>query len=210
MRSSRTLIVVGSLCFLLAGSLLLAGSRVPLWVPVVALVAGAIAFGAALIARRSGSDRPTPRDPASGERLIRIVTIGLTGLGLGAVLVAIFVAVGEAQGHAMFHFLTGFVCVGLFAAIGFGWHPLTGTAAAMLRGLVLTLLAAAALSVFVESLGASGYDAANEGHRIEALARLHNLSLPFAALTLLAVPLGLLTGIAVLIARVTRRDPTAR
>ncbi|MGH2594839.1 MAG: hypothetical protein ACRDH7_02615, partial [Actinomycetota bacterium] len=114
MRSSRALIAVGFLSFMVAASLLLAGSRVPPWVAVVALAVGTIAFGAALIGRRSGGARRATRDPASGERLIRVVAVVLTGLGILAVLVAIFVAIGEAQGHAFFHFLTGLLCVGLF------------------------------------------------------------------------------------------------
>ena len=210
MRSSRTLIVVGFLCFMLAGSLILAGSIVPQWVAVVALVVGAVAFGAALIGRRSGGNPPRTRDPASGERLIRVVAIGLAGLGLVAVLVAIFVAIGEARGHAVLHLLTGLICLGLFAALAFLWHPRVGTGPAMFRGLVLTLLAAASVSSFVESLGGAGYDAANAGRRIESLTVLHDIAVPLAALTLLAVPLGVLTGIVVLIARATRRDPTVR
>ena len=116
---------------------------------------------------------------------------------------ALIVAEGEARGHAIGHLITGFLCVGLFAALALPWHPPAGGGAATLRGLVLTLLALSAFGGFMESLGGAGYDAANEGHRIEALTTLHSVAGPFGALLIVAVPLGVITGIAVLIARAT-------
>lgn len=204
MRSSRALVVVGFLGLMLAGSTLLLGSANKPWLTLAGLALGSIALIAALIGRRSEADRPTTHDPARGERLIRVVTYGLAGLGLVAVLVAILVAEGEARGHAFFHFLSGLLCVGLFAALAFLLHPDAGTGAASIRGLVLTLLAAGALGSFMESLGGSGYDAANVGHRIEALTTLHNIAVPLGGLTLIAIPLGVITGVVLLIARATR------
>jgi hypothetical protein len=97
------------------------------------------------------------------------------------------------------------VCLGLFAALAFPWHPPAGSGAATLRGLVLTLLALAALGSFLESLGGAGYDAANDGRRIEALTTLHGIVVPFGALLIGAVPLGVITGVVVLIGWATRR-----
>ncbi|MGZ5214567.1 MAG: hypothetical protein ACXWEN_12575, partial [Actinomycetota bacterium] len=176
--------------------------RLP-WLTVAAGTLGATMLIAGLVGKRDEVDQPATHDPARAERLVRVVTFGLVGLGLLAVLVALVVAEGEARGHAVFHLLTGFLCVGLFAALAFPWYPRAGGGAASLRGLVLTLLAVAALGAFMESLGGSGYDAANDGHRIEALTTLHSIAAPFGAL-IVAVPLGLITGIGVLIARATR------
>jgi hypothetical protein len=79
----------------------------------------------------------------------------------------------------------------------------------MVRGIVLSLLAAAAIGGFAESLGGSGYDAANEGHRIVVLTTLHNVVTPLGALTIGAVPIGLATGLVVLVAWIARRNRPA-
>jgi len=211
MRSSRALIVVGFLCLMVAGSSLVIGFTVDLpWLPLAAGALGSIMLVAGLVTKRAEADRPATYDPARGERLARVVTSGLAGLGLVALLVAFVVAEGEARGHAVLHLLTGFLCVGLFAALAFLWHPRAGGGAATLRGLVLMLLAVAALGGFMESLGGAGYDAANAGRRIEALTTLHSIALPFGALLIVAVPLAVITGVTVLIARATRRGRTVR
>ena len=211
MRSSRGLIVAGTLCLMVAGSSLIIGFTVEVpWLTLVTLALGSIMLIGGLVRMRGETPRPVTNDPAREARLVRAVIYGLTGLGLVALLVSIVVAEGEARGHAVGHLLTGLLCVGLFAALAFPWHPRAGSGAATLRGLILTLLALAAFGSFMESLGGSGYDAANAGRRIEVLTTLHNIALPFGGFLFAAVPLGVITGIVVLIARVTRRDRTVR
>jgi hypothetical protein len=193
---------------MVAGSSLIIGSTAR-WLTLVAGALGSIMLTAGLVGKRSQTDRPAPIDPARERRLVRVVTYGLVGLGLVALLVAIVVAEGEARGHAIGHLFTGFLCFGLFAALAFPWHPRAG-GAATLRGLVLTLLALVAFGSFMESLGGAGYDAANAGRRIEALTTLHNMALPFGGFLFVAVPLGVITGIVVLIAWVTHRGRSVR
>jgi hypothetical protein len=206
MASSRTLIVIGSICLMVAVGNLVVGSTAAPWVTLVAIGLGSIAFIAALVMKRGDADRPKSDQADRSERYLRVFTYGLAGLGLVAFLVALIVAEGEARGHAILHLLTGLVCLGLFAALAFLWHPRAGGGAAALRGLVLMLLAVAGLGALLESLGGAGYDAANAGHRIELLTSLHNMVTPLGALLLIAVPLAIITGIVVLIARATRRD----
>jgi hypothetical protein len=211
MRSSRALIGAGTLCLMVASSSLIIGftSRVP-WLTLVAAALGSIMLIAGLAGKRGETDRSAPIDPARERRLIRATTYGLAGLGLVALLVAIVVAEGEARGHATGHLLTGFLCFGLFAALAYPWHPRAGGGAATLRGLVFALLALAAFGSFMESLGGAGYDASNAGRRIEALTTLHNIAVPFGGFLFAAVPLGVITGIVVLIARVIDRGRSVR
>jgi hypothetical protein len=96
----------------------------------------------------------------------------------------------------------------LFAALAFPWHPTPGSGAAMFRGMVLTLLALAAAGSFIESLGGSGYDAANAGHRIQTLASLHGVGVYFGAFVMAGVPIGIVTATAVVIGHALhRRQP---
>jgi hypothetical protein len=207
---SRWLIAAGILCLVVAGSSIAMGFTNPPWLTLGAAVLGVIMLTAALVYVRTETARPQNHDPARGERLVRVATLVLAALGLVAALVAFLVAVGEARGHAVGHLLTGLLCLGLFAALAFPWHPPAGSGAATLRGLVLTLLALAALGSFLESLGGAGYDAANDGRRIEALTTLHGIAVPLGAFLIGAVPLGVITGIGVLIARAARRGRTVR
>jgi hypothetical protein len=202
---SRWLMAAGILCLLVAGSTIAIGFTNPPWLTLIAAVLGATMLTVALAKVRTETVRPQNHDPARGERLVRLATLVLAALGVVAALVAFLVAVGEARGHAVGHLLTGLLCLGLFAALSFPWHPPAGSGAATLRGLVLSLLALAALGSFLESLGGAGYDAANAGRRIEALARLHDIAVPFDAFLIGAVPLGVITGIVVLIGWATRR-----
>lgn len=87
----------------------------------------------------------------------------------------------------------GNVSLGPFAALAFLWHPTPGSGPAVFRGLVLTLLALAAFGSFVESLGGSGYDAANAERRVRWLASFHAVGLPFGAFAMVGVPIGLVT-----------------
>jgi hypothetical protein len=199
-------------CVLVAGLNLLGGaSRFP-WIGLVAFVAGVVMLVVGLVLSR-GESAPAPAfapDAARGERLVRAAAVAMAILGTTALVVALVVPEQEAQGHAVGHLLTGVLSAGLFAALAFPWHPTPGTGTAMFRGIVLTLLATAAIGSFVESLGGSGYDAANEGHRIEALTTLHNLATPFAGLLIGAVPIGLVTAAVVAVAWAVRRDrPTS-
>ncbi|MEO8293164.1 MAG: hypothetical protein ABI635_08495 [Actinomycetota bacterium] len=210
MRSTRTLTVAGMLCLLVAAASMAVGFRGPPWLIPVSAVLGLILLSAALIRARAEAPAAPTGDPARGQRLARVAILGLSGLGLVALLVALLVAEGEARGHAIAHLLTGLLCVGLFAALAFPWHPHAGSGAATLRGLVLTLLGLAAFGSFLESLGGAGYDAANGGRRIAALTTLHDVGLPFGVLLIGAVPLGAITGIAVFTAWAVRRGRTVR
>jgi hypothetical protein len=202
---SRWLMAAGILCLLVAGSTIAIGFTNPPWLTLIAAVLGATMLTAALAKVRTETVRPQNHDPARGERIVRAAALVLAALGVVAALVAFLVAVGEARGHAVGHILTGLLCLGLFAALAFPWHPPAGSGAATLRGLVLSLLALAALGSFLESLGGAGYDAANAGRRIEALTTLHDIAVPFGAFLIGAVPLGVITGIVVVIGWATRR-----
>ncbi len=206
MRSPRTLLVIGSVCLMVACGNLIVGSTAEPWLTLVAAVLGSIAFIAASVTKRSEAVRPTFDHTERSERFLRVVTYGLAGFGLTAFVVALVVAEGEARGHAILHLLTGLVCLGLFAALAFLWHPHAGSGAASFRGFVLMLLAVAGLGALLESLGGAGYDAANAGHRIELLTSLHNIVTPFGALLIVAVPLAVITVVVVLIARVMGRS----
>jgi hypothetical protein len=133
------------------------------------------------------------------------VTVALGAMGVLALVVGLTVAQGEARGHAFSHWIVGVVALALFAALALRWHPQPGTGAAAIRIGVLALLAVGAFGSFLESLGGSGYDAANIEHRVEVLAALHGIALPFAALGLPAVPVGALVGGVVLVTWGVRR-----
>jgi hypothetical protein len=193
--------VAGILCLLVGGANIAAGLTGAPWLTLGGGILGVILLMAALVGIRSETPRPASHDLARERRFVRVVAAALAASGIVAAVVAILVAQGEAQGHAVGHLLTGLVCLGLFAALAFPWHPAAGTTLAGVRGLVLALLVAAAFGSFLESLGGSGYDAANAGSRIGALTTLHGIALPFGALVMAAVPLGLITGVVALISR---------
>ena len=211
MRSDRVLLAAGSACLLFAAATLLAGpSGFPLF-SLGALGLGAILLVVGLARARGSSPSVQTRDPARGERVVRVVFLVLAGVAGLAALAAMLVAVGEARGHAVFHLLTGLICLGLFAALAYPWHPTPGSGTAMFRGMVLTLLALAAAGSFIESVGGSGYDAANLGHRIQLLASLHGVGVYFGAFVMVGVPIGTVTGIVVLIGHaIHRRQPPAQ
>lgn len=199
MRSSRPLLVIGTACTLVAGLSLAAGAGSFPWITLGALAGGAALLVTGLVMSRGRPDPGAVRvaDPARGERLVRVAVVVMAILGSSALVVALIVPEQEAQGHAIGHLLTGVFAAALFAALAFPWHPRPGTGAATVRGIVLSLLAVAAIGAFVESLGGSGYDETNTDHRIEALTTLHNAATPFAALVVGAVPIGCATGIVV-------------
>lgn len=211
MRSDRVLLAAASACLLFAAATLLAGpSGFPLF-SLAALGLGAVLLVVGLARARKSLPSVQTRDPARGERVVRVVFLVLAGVAVVAALTAMLVAVGEARGHAVFHLLTGLICLGLFAALAFPWHPTPGSGTAMFRGMVLTLLVLAAAGSFIESLGGSGYDAANMGHRIQTLAWLHGVGVYFGAFVMAGVPIGMITAIAVLIGHeLHRRQPPAQ
>ncbi len=206
MRSERILLAAGAVCLLVAAStLILGGAELPI------LALGILALGAVLLVVglwqvRGRSSDAEPTDPARGELLARIAFTIDAVLGVAAIITAMAIAIGDAQGHAVFHLLTGVLSLGVFAALAFLWHPTPGSGPAMFRGTVLMLLALAAFGSFVESLGGSGYDAANAERRIRWLASFHAVGLPFGAFVMVGVPIGLLTCAVVLITHLRRRN----
>ncbi len=208
MRSPRTMLVIGVGFMTVAGAGLLAGPSGFPWIPLGGLLLGTGLLVAGLVSGRRAT-RDASRlaaDPDRGDRLVRVAAVAMAVLGCLALIVALTVPEQDAQAHAIGHFLTGLVCAGLFAVLAIPWHPRPGSGTAMVRGIALSLLAAGAIGAFAESLGGSGYDAANAGHRIVALTTLHNLVAPLGAITLAAVPVGVATGLAVLVAWAMRRN----
>ena len=204
MRRHRVLIGIGLGLLLIAISLLLAG---PAQLPIVPLLG--VGLGVVLLVAGLRGSRNAPDDrgddvrsagPSRGEKAARVVVATNVALAVVASIAAILVAVGAAQGHAVFHLLTGLVALGLFAALAFLWHPTPGSGPSMVRGLTLGLLALASFGSFVESLGGAGYDAANAERRLPALASLHGVGQYFGAFVMVGVPLGIVTGLVVLIA----------
>ena len=200
MRWDRVIVGVGFALLSMAASTLVVGIEDRPWLTLVTLGLGALLLVLGLVrARDRTTESGLVRDSVRGERVARFTFIALMALGCVAAVVAVVVAIGEAQGHAIVHLLTGAVSLALFAALAFPWHPEAGSGTAMLRGIVLTLLALGAFGSFVESLGGAGFDAANSARRLPALARLHDVGLAFGAFGLAGVLIGLVTAIVVLI-----------
>jgi hypothetical protein len=211
-RAARITGGTGLICVLLAGALLLTGfTPIGLLMSLIASVLGVVLLAVTFVLiRRERVSPSVPEGRVSVSRQVVPATVVSAGLGIVAAVVAITVAEGEAQGHATRHLVMGLVCFSLFAVLGFWWRPLTDSTISAFRGLLLALLWFAAAASFLESLGGSGYDAANSGSRIDFLVSLHGYTAPFGALFLLAVPLGVLTLAAVVVARVVlalRRTP---
>ena len=206
MRSERIFIAAGGVCLLVAASMALAGSSSFPLATLGLLAVGAVLLVVGLERTRNRDRGDGPRDPARGDRPARIVFTIDAVLGIAALVAAVFVAVGEARGHAVFHLLTGLMALALFAALAFQWHPVPGSGVALFRGMVLTLLALAAFGSFVESLGGAGYDAANDARRLTLLASLHPVGVPFGGFVMTGIPIGIITVIVVLIAHVTHRE----
>lgn len=206
MRSGRSLVILGVVLIALSGGSVFTGfSSFGPWavLTIAGLVGGVISLVVGLVRSRHDEALP-PHDSARADRLIRIAGIGLTALALVALIVALVVATGEARDHAFGHLIIGIAVLALFAALALPWHPAAGSSAAMLRGVVLVLLALGTFGSFVESLGGAGYDAANAERRIASLAVLHDVGLVFGVF-IIAAPLGVLTGAIVAIGWATRR-----
>lgn len=208
MRWDRVLLVIGIALLATAAGTLVTGSiaQTPV-VTIGLLVLATVVLGAGLMRARSAPEHPLPAEPDPSRRraIDRIVVLGLGAMGTVALVVALTVAEGEAQGHAVGHLVTGAVALGLFAALAFPWHPQPGTSTSFVRLGCLWILAVGAFGSFLESLGGAGYDAANAGRRIAALASMHNVAAPIAALGVLGVPLGAIVGLGVLTTWAVRR-----
>jgi hypothetical protein len=118
-------------------------------------------------------------------------------MAIAAGIVAATVAVGEATGHATSHLVMGLACLAIYVGLAALWHPQAGSGKASFRGMALLVLTIGAFGSFIESLGGAGYDAANLERRIPTLASLHGVGMLFAPVALLAVPIGLVTIVAV-------------
>ncbi len=199
MNGTRILTGVGFASLVLAaGSLLVGGAGFP-WFTIGALALGAILLVSGLMRLRGLENEGRDTDPGRGDRAARIAFIAMCGMGGVTAAVAILVAQGEAKGHATSHLVTALVGLGLFAALAFRWHPRPGTGTATYRGLLLCLLALAVAGSYIESLGGAGYDRANSGRRIPALAGLHDVGLLFGGVLFVAIPVAVVTGIVLLV-----------
>ena len=207
MDAKRTLLVaLGGALLVFAGAALLAGVADDL--PAVVLLAGAVgmlSLAIGLLGRRDERTPDTGRASSRGRSHVGVIAGSLAVFGVVALAVAVVVPVGEARGHAVGHLLTGVAALVLFVLLGQLWHPAPSGAAAAIRVAVLVVLAVAAFGAFLESLGGAGYDAANAEPRIEALAALHGIALPIAALGLPAIPLGLVVALVAIATWTVRR-----
>jgi hypothetical protein len=207
MRRARALLTTGFILAALGAGTLITGAvvRAPIVVGLILMAGVVFIVAGARGLRRAEPVQTRGGDPRRSRRRAGIA-LGLLGaFGLVALMVAATVAGGEAQGHAIGHLLTGVVALGLFAALAFPWQPEPGTTAAFSRSAVLILLGIAAFGSFLESLGGSGYDAANSARRIEGLAVLHDVALPIAAVGVPGILLGAVAGLIILGTRTLRR-----
>jgi len=150
--------------------------------------------------RKQEGREPRRTAPSSEGRTDRVTWIGvavLVGLAAAAAVVASIVAVGDATGHAVGHLAVGLACLILFVGVAAAWHPPQGSGKASIRGMVLLILGVGAFGSFIESLGGAGYDAANLERRVASLAALHGIGVFLGPIAVLAIPLGLVTLLAV-------------
>ena len=197
----RALIFGGFGCVAIAVGLLVFGSASAAIFTFAFLGLGAVLLLVGLAQMRKQEGRgPRRTDPPPEGRANRVIWIGaavLAALATSAAVVAATVAVGEATGHAVGHLAVGLACLILFVGIAAAWHPTPGSSKASIRGMVLLVLGVGAFGSFIESLGGAGYDAANLERRVESLAALHGIGVLFGPVALLAIPLGLVTLLAV-------------
>jgi hypothetical protein len=198
-RRDSLLLLIGVALLVVAGVSVVTGviTRAPLLTLGTLLVAG-IVLGVGLLRARGAVPVVRAGNPARTMAIARIVVIALGVMGSIALIVAIVVAVGDARGHAIGHLVFGLVALALFAGLAFLWRPEPGANASFVRGASLLLLGIAAFGFFLESLGGAGYDAANQEHRIEALAAMHGIALPIAAIGIPGILFGAVVGFVVL------------
>jgi hypothetical protein len=195
----RTLILGGFGSVAVAVTLLIFGSASAAILTFVFLGLGTALLLVGLVQTRD-REAPEPRRTSPTSRPDRAIWFGvavLAGLAAVAATVAATVAVGDATGHAVGHLAVGLACLILFVGVAAAWHPTPGSGKASVRGMVLLVLGVGAFGSFIESLGGAGYDAANLERRVDSLAALHGIGVLFGPVALLAIPLGLVTLLAV-------------
>ncbi len=206
MATDRILIVVGLACVGAVALGFLTGIATVL--PIVAIGLLLVGLGSLAAGWRLGGDErtaPAGDAPPVSVSWVKVAATVLGATGVLALVIAVVVAEGEATGHATGHLVIGVVSLALFAVLGLLWRPPTGSQAALARRVVLVLLVVATFGSFLESMGGAGYDATNSDARVEALALLHDVALPFAALGMPGVVLGAIAGIVVLATRIVHR-----
>ena len=127
--------------------------------------------------RSAAGSRQRGQMTATGTFEPRVVrSITATGLAAAAavLLAARVVGVGEARGHAYLHLAFGTAAVALFGIVGSAWPARSPSPPG--RTFLLVVLIAFGAGSLLEALGGAGYDAANEGHRVEALTTLHGVA----------------------------------
>lgn len=210
MSNSNRLLVLAVVCCSAGGALFLIGSGGPgLPIAAASFGVGALALVGSLVLRRREprpSAEATPPTTAPGRS--RAGTIGAVAgavLGACALVLTLFVALGESRGHGFFHLMFGGVALGLFVAVDRWWLPREGSAAASFRGPLLVVLWIALAGAFLESIGAAGYDEFNAAHRIEWLTTVHNAVTPLGALGMLTIPMALAALAAAFVGRLRAR-----
>jgi hypothetical protein len=198
-RRDGLLLLIGVALLVVAAVSVIAGAitQAPL-LTLGTLLAAGVVLGAGLLRARGAASVVRTGNPARTMAIAQVIVIALGVMGSIALIVAVVVAEGEARGHAVGHLVFGIVALALFTGLAFLWRPEPGTNASFLRGASLSLLGIAAFGFFLESLGGAGYDAANEGHRIEALAAVHGMAMPIAAIGIPGILFGAVVGLVVL------------
>jgi len=146
----------------------------------------------------------------SGKRGVRGIAITWLALAAVSLTLAFTVAEGEARSHATFHLFVGFLAMALFVSVGLLWTPAEGSRSSMVRAGILIITAMAAFGQALESIGASGYDRFNDSHEIELLTSIHNGVGILGPVALMAIPIGLVTVLVLVIARLLGRGSRAR
>jgi hypothetical protein len=191
----RSLILGGFGSVAVAVTLLIFGSASAAILTFVFLGLGTALLLVGLV-QTTDREAPEPRRTSPTSRPDRAIWFGVAVLA-GLAAVAATVAVGDATGHAVGHLAVGLACLILFVGVAAAWHPTLGSGKASVRGMVLLVLGVGAFGSFVESLGGAGYDAANLERRVASLAALHGIGVLFGPVALLAIPMGLVTLLAV-------------
>lgn len=199
----RVLTWTGALVFSAAAGMLLIGSEGPPILPAIAAVLGASLVALGLVLSRRATAEQTAAEPV-GTAASKIAAVALAAVGAMALVVALLVAVGDARGHAAFHFVPGAIGLVAFTGLALLWRPVKGSLTAGLRILILVQVGLGTLGQFLESIGGSGYDAANDGRRIELLTGIHDIAVWFGFFALF-IPLGLVVLVVVLVSRFRRR-----
>jgi hypothetical protein len=138
----------------------------------------------------------TIRSLAARSRVLPIIVVGLA-LAAAQVLLAGLFSAGEATGHARYHAMFALVVLGLAGAIVGRW-PRAGLAS---RAPAFGLMALATAQL-VESVGAFGYDAANDA-RINGFAEVHDIGVIATAPGMILAAIGVGIGAIVAASRLS-------